>query len=81
MKVCVMKRLFLVLIMASLLAAGCESEVAETGVVATVNGRPIYLSQLESEYDFQHSEAAQGLNPTVERLREDYSGLVLNLIV
>ncbi len=63
------------------LSAGCSKDVEQEGVVATVNGRPILLSQLEARYDLNNLSWAGGLVPAVDALREDYGGVLTQLIV
>ena len=63
------------------LAAGCQREVAEEGVVAKVNGRPIYLRQLEAKYDLMHLGWTGGVMPSVNRLKQDYGEMLSELII
>jgi parvulin-like peptidyl-prolyl isomerase len=63
------------------LAAGCGPEGEEEGVVARVNGRPIHLEQLEARYDLLHMGWSSGMTPTVPSLKEEYGGILSDLIV
>jgi hypothetical protein len=60
---------------------GCASREDEPGVVARVNGRPIFLRQLEARYDLNQLGVAGELSPSVTRLRLDYGQLLGDLIV
>lgn len=70
------------LVLAALLSGlGCGRATGDdVGVVATVNGRPIKLSQLEFQYDIQRFEAFAGTLPTVGALREAYGAILSGLI-
>lgn len=61
--------------------AGCSKTADEEGVVATVNGKPILLSQLEARYDLNNLSWAGGMVPAVDALREDYGAVLTQLIV
>lgn len=63
------------------LLAGCSSETDDVGVVARVNGRPIYLSQLEYRHDLMRMDASGSYVPSVEVVREEYGHLLTDLIV
>jgi len=76
-----MRKILLLMAIISAMTAGCGSETNENGVVATVNGRCIHLTQLETEYDFKHMDWSQGVDTNVEQLKSDYSRIVLNLVV
>lgn len=61
-------------------AVGCGQEPSEVGVVARVNGQPIYLSQLEAKYDLSHLGWSGSVSPTLGKLKEDYSRILSELI-
>ncbi len=61
--------------------AGCSREAAQEGVVATVNGKPIYLHQLEARYDLNNLSWSGGMVPAVDALRQDYGKVLSELIV
>lgn len=63
------------------LAAGCQGDVEDLGIVARVNGRPIYLSQLEFQYDLMHMEGGGAFVPSVALLRKEYGQILGDLIV
>lgn len=63
-----------------LLAAGCSQEPSEVGVVARVNGQPIFLSQLEAKYDLSHLGWTGTVLPTLGKLKADYSRILSELI-
>ncbi|THB69928.1 MAG: hypothetical protein D6E12_03680 [Desulfovibrio sp.] len=60
---------------------GCGTEVLEEGVVAKVNGRPIYLNQLEAKYDLVHLGWTGGITPSVARLKREYGQILSELII
>jgi len=59
----------------------CSPEGDDMGVVARVNGNPIYLSQLEFQHDLLHMDGAGAFVPTVAVLREEYGKILGDLIV
>ncbi|MFP4315864.1 MAG: SurA N-terminal domain-containing protein [Desulfovibrionales bacterium] len=61
--------------------AGCSSGTEDSGVVATVNGSPILLSQLEAKYDMSQLDGAGDPSPSVSRLRHEYGDILGDLIV
>ena len=71
----------LLLFLALLTVAGCSSETDDVGVVARVNGRPIYLSQLEYRHDLMRMDASGTYVPSVEVVREEYGRLLTDFIV
>ncbi|MBG0776440.1 MAG: peptidyl-prolyl cis-trans isomerase [Desulfovibrionaceae bacterium] len=74
----------LIALLAVLLAvapASCAPDAEETGVIARVNGHPIYLSQLESTYDLAQLGWTGGASPSVARLKRDYDAILTELIV
>jgi hypothetical protein len=70
-----------VLLVSLLLPAGCSSPAEEIGVVARVNGAPIYLSQLEFQHDQFQVDAVGGYVPGVENLKSEYGEILAELIV
>lgn len=67
--------------MAFILLAGCSDTVDEIGIVARVNGAPIYLSQLEFQHDQFQVETVGGYVPSVEKLKAEYGEILTELIV
>lgn len=61
--------------------AACESETAAPGVVARVNGRPIYLYQLEFKNDLLHIHQPKYFNPSIEELRAEYGAVLGDLVI
>lgn len=55
-------------------------ERAERGVVATVDGVPIYLRQVEGLYDMNSLSPGEGRVPTLEEVRADYAGCLRTLV-
>jgi hypothetical protein len=64
------------------LLAACSTPADDIGIVARVNGSPIYLSQLEFQHDqFQADTAVGGYVPSVEKLKGEYGEILTDLIV
>ena len=51
------------------------------GIVARVNGSPIYLTQLEFQHDQVQADAVGSYVPSVEKLRGEYGDILSDLIV
>ncbi len=64
-----------------LFLTGCASNESEPGVVARVNGEPIYLSQLESEYDLVSVDWSSENEFDVTSLRTEYGDVLARLIL
>ena len=75
-----MKKRFISILLACLLLSGCQTESEDPGVIARVNGTPIYLTQLEYKYDLTH-EGNGGFVPSVEQVRAEYGQILGDLIV
>ncbi|WP_167590553.1 SurA N-terminal domain-containing protein [Oceanidesulfovibrio indonesiensis] len=74
--------IFAVALFALIAASGCDyEEPREEGVVARVNGEPIYLHELENAYDIQHLGWTADSELTVGRLRSQYGKVLTTLIV
>ena len=76
-----MVKYFLSILFLCLLLGGCSNDSAQMGIVARVNGSPIYLSQLEFQHDQVQADAAGAYVPSVEKLREEYGSILTDLIV
>lgn len=50
------------------------------GVVARVNGQPIFLRQVEAKYDLSHLGWSGSVSPTLGKLKGDYSRILSELI-
>jgi len=74
-----MRRLILLLII--LVFAGCTQHPEEKGVVARVNGDPIYLKELEARYDLNNLGWVSGIVPSVDALSAEYGNVLSELIV
>ncbi|WP_285904996.1 peptidylprolyl isomerase [Pseudodesulfovibrio pelocollis] len=70
-----------ILLLTVALFAGCSNPAEEIGVVARVNGAPIYLSQLEFQHDQFQVDAVGGYVPSVENLKSEYGEILTELIV
>lgn len=75
-----MKKIAVFLVLAVFLFGGCKSENEEPGVVARVNGKPIYLRQLEYKYDLKH-DGSEGYVPSVDQVRSEYGEILGDLII
>jgi|GEM_PF-600014 len=73
--------LFPVLFFAMALLWACDRKAEPPGVVATVNGRPVTLGQLEFNHDLRAMGLVATENPSVERLRRDYGRIMAELII
>ncbi|MHC1789388.1 peptidylprolyl isomerase [Solidesulfovibrio sp.] len=72
----------LCLCLAAGLLTGCLGQgEEEAGVVATVNGAPIRLAELEDRHDFARLGLPRLDNPAVEELRAEYGATLADLIV
>jgi len=60
---------------------GCSHEVLPEGVVATVNGKPIMLRQVEAEHDISSMSWFSVRAPSVEQLKSQYGDSLYLLIV
>lgn len=60
---------------------GCSDDSDNMGIVARVNGQPIYLSQLEFQHDQVQADAAGAYVPSVDKLRSEYGDILTDLIV
>ncbi len=75
-----MKKILISTLLASLLLGGCQNKSEEPGVVARVNGKPIYLSQLDYKYDLKH-DGSEGYVPSVNQVRTEYGQILGDIIV
>lgn len=63
------------------LVVGCSNTSEDMGIVARVNGAPIYLSQLEFQHDQFQADTAGAYVPSVEKLKSEYGDILTELIV
>lgn len=75
-----MVRKFIIYI-AIILMFGCSNDADDMGIIARVNGDPIYLSQLEFQHDQFQADTAGGYVPSVEKLKSEYGDILTDLIV
>ena len=71
----------LAVIFLTVLAWGCSQETPEEGVVARVNGQPIYLDEVESGYDTDYFKWSRGIPPDLQDIKSSYGKVLLDLIV
>ncbi|WP_290919380.1 peptidylprolyl isomerase [Halodesulfovibrio sp.] len=74
-----MRRLIFLLIV--LVLTACTQHPEEKGVVARVNGEPIYLKELEARYDLNNLGWVSGIVPSVDALSAEYGNVLSELIV
>lgn len=70
-----------VLLAALFLLGGCADDQEDYGIVARVNGEPVYLEELDFRHDISHVESAGDYVPTVEQLRSEYGSILADMIV
>lgn len=73
-----MRKLFII---CCLLLTACGTEVEQPGVVATVNGRPIFLEEVKARHDLNTLSWTGGVVPSVEGLRDEYGKVLSELII
>ncbi|OIQ48862.1 Chaperone SurA [Pseudodesulfovibrio hydrargyri] len=76
-----MKRHIAILFIFAALLAGCSGDADDIGIVARVNGSPIYLSQLEFQHDQFQEDSVGAYVPSVAKLRREYGEILSDLIV
>lgn len=69
------------LYMAMAMIFGCSNASDDIGIIARVNGSPIYLSQLEFQHDQFQADTAGAYVPSVEKLKAEYGEILTDLIV
>ncbi|TIH12371.1 peptidyl-prolyl cis-trans isomerase [Marinifilum sp. JC120] len=75
-----MKRILIGVLLACFMFGGCQNKNEEPGIIARVNDKPIYLSQLDYKYDLTH-EGSNGFVPSVAQVRAEYGQILGDLIV
>jgi hypothetical protein len=61
--------------------AGCSSEPAPTGIVARVNGEPIFFSQVRAAHDLQYMTWSSTNEFDVRSLKHEYGTVLSDLIL
>lgn len=74
-----MGRKFLVILCLVFLLAACKSQKPPAGVVATVNGEPIYLHSLETLLD-RRTATQSGVQPSLEDMQKNYGNALAVLV-
>jgi hypothetical protein len=64
-----------------ILLAGCDNDPPQPGVVARVNGVPIFLKDVEYGYDHYFFEWSDPLPPPVKEMQNTYGRALLDLIL
>lgn len=75
-----MKKTLFVLLLSLFVVAGCQNKSEEPGIIARVNSKPIYLTQLDYKYDLMH-DGSEGFVPSVNQVREEYGQILGDIIV
>ena len=70
-----------VLLLLAFLLGACAGDSDDMGIVARVNGEPIYLTQLEFQHDQFQADSVGTYVPSVEKLRNEYGEILADLIV
>ncbi|WP_272699887.1 peptidylprolyl isomerase [Desulfovibrio sp. Fe33] len=70
-----------ILFLFAALLAGCAGDADDMGIVARVNGAPIYLTQLEFQHDQFQEDNVGAYVPSVAKLRNEYGEILSDLIV
>lgn len=70
-----------VLLLLAVLLGACAGDSDDMGIVARVNGDPIYLTQLEFQHDQFQADSVGTYVPSVEKLRNEYGEILADLIV
>ncbi len=67
------------------LGAGCTVQSNDQGIVARVNGEPIFLVQLEAKHDLKYLPRSSTPSASLESLQDEYgtalSEMVINILV
>lgn len=61
--------------------AACGTDKPNEGIVARVNGNPVYLKDIESGYDSYFFEWSDSLPPSVQEMKNTYGRALLDLIL
>lgn len=61
--------------------AACGTDQSDEGIVARVNGNPIFLKDIESGYDSYFFEWSDSLPPSVQEMKNTYGRALLDLIL
>ena len=77
----IMTRYVTVLILFAVFLTGCAGDSDDMGIVARVNGEPIFLSQLEFQHDLFQADSVGTYVPSVEKLRNEFGDILADLIV
>ncbi len=70
-----------ILFLAIIFMVGCSNDGDDMGVIARVNGDPIYLAQLEFQHDQFQADTSGTYVPNVDKLRGEYGEILTDLIV
>lgn len=62
-------------------SAGCAPQGDEQGVVARVNGEPIFLAQLEAKHDLKYLAGTVNYSASLERLQSEYGAALSDLVI
>jgi len=76
-----MKRHIAIVFILAALLGGCSGDADDIGIVARVNGAPIYLNQLEFQHDQFQEDSVGAFVPSVKKLRREYGEILSDLIV
>ncbi|MFP4083629.1 MAG: hypothetical protein ACLFP9_00905 [Desulfonatronovibrio sp.] len=63
------------------MVTACGTEKSNEGIVARVNGSPVFLKDIESGYDSYFFEWSDSLPPSVQEMKNTYGKALLDLIL
>ncbi|WP_092121835.1 SurA N-terminal domain-containing protein [Desulfonatronum thiosulfatophilum] len=72
---------FLLALAVVLAGSGCSSPMVEDGVVARINGQPVYLAQLEAVHDLKYLARTTQHSSSLGRLRQEYGAVLSEIVV
>ncbi|WP_052813001.1 peptidylprolyl isomerase [Desulfonatronum thioautotrophicum] len=69
-------------LVASLLTGiGCSESIEEPGVVARVNGEPVFLAEIEAVHDLKYLGGSSRHGASMHRLQEEYGAVLAEILV
>ncbi len=72
---------FSIVICGSIFVCACANDKPQAGVVAMVNGAPVFLKDIEYGYDANFFEWSDAIPPSARELKNKYGQVLLDLIV
>ncbi|WP_459935757.1 SurA N-terminal domain-containing protein [Desulfonatronum parangueonense] len=72
---------FLLALAVAVIGTGCSSPMVEDGVVARINGQPVYMAQLEAAHDLKYLARTTQHSSSLDRLRQEYGAVLSEIVV